>query len=137
MATSATLDEFIVISNYRDLTDDEKTQITALLGQAARQITSFLGKSDWSIPADISTGYEGDPTGEVAKDRQIHIVKRYFDNQNGITSESFDGISVSTDSLAFEGLRLTAYDKSLLSENRQRNSRMYYKGIHRNNGNVW
>jgi hypothetical protein len=137
MATSATLEEFIIISNYRDLSDDEREQITALLGQAARQITSFLGKSDWSIPADISSGYEGDLDGSIAKDRQIHIVKRYFDNQNGITSESFDGISVSTDNLAFEGLRLTAYDKQILSENRQRNTRMYYKGIHRNNGNVW
>jgi hypothetical protein len=134
--TPVTLEDFIKFSNYRNLSVDEQEQIQMFLDQAARQITSFLGSSDWSIPADPMTGYEGED-GSIAKDRQFYMVKRYYDNQRGLTSESFDGLSVTVDDRAYEGLRLTPYDKQVLTQNRIKKSRTGYIGIHRNYGNVW
>jgi len=132
----STLEDFIIFSNYRDLDEYEKAQITMFLGQAARQISDYLGSDDWSIAANPELGIKGDD-GSTAKDRQLHIVKRYFDNQQGYTSESFDGIAVSTDYSASDGIRLNDYDKQVLNRPRRPTSRITTIRINKNNGSVW
>jgi hypothetical protein len=136
MATTATLEEFKIFSGYRNLSPEEEEQLQVLLQQAARQITSFLGTSNWSIPANPLTGLESDG-GSIAKDTQLYMVKRYYDNQEGLVSESFDGYSVSLDSRAGLGIRLTLEDKQALSQHRKSSSKIQTKPLHRNFGNVW
>jgi hypothetical protein len=136
MATTATLEEFIIFSGEYDLSEDDKLRIQMLLDQAARQITSYLGTSNWATPANLETGLESDG-GSIAKDRQLHIVKRYWDNPTGVVSESYDGVSVAMDDRSYEGLRLTPYDKQVLSRNRKSASKITHRWISRNNGNVW
>lgn len=138
MANSATVEEFILFAEKEedDFTDREKQRIQMLLNQAARQITSYLGTSDWATPGEVAAGL--DATGDtIAKDRQLHIVRRYWENATGLTAESYDGVSVSMDDRAYEGLRLTAYDKEILSQNRKKTSRVQTQDINRNFGYVW
>lgn len=138
MANSATVEEFILFAEKDDddFTEREKLRIQMLLDQAARQITSYLGTSNWAIPADVTAGLESDG-GSIAKDRQLHIVRRYWENATGLTSESYDGVSVSMDDRAYEGLRLTAYDKEILSQNRKKTSKVQTYDMNRNFGYVW
>lgn len=138
MANSATVEEFILFAEKEDddFTDREKQRIQMLLDQAADQISSYLGTSNWATPGDPVTGLESD-NGRVAKGRQLHIVRRYWENATGLTSESYDGVSVSMDQSAMEGLRLTPYDKEVLSRDRKKTSKVQTYDMNRNFGYVW
>jgi hypothetical protein len=135
---SATVEEFILFADKDDddFTERQKQRIQVLLDMAAQQITSFLGTSNWATDADTIRGLDSDG-GKTARYRQMHIVKRYMDNSEGVVSESFDGFSVSMDNRAFEGIRLTEYDKEILSQNRRKSSGIQFRGIHKNFGSIW
>lgn len=132
----ATVDDFIKFSNYQDLDDGEKAQIEMFLEQADGLISDYIGSDDWTIPANPGLKIRGD-NGSTAIGRLLHIVKRYFDNQNFYTSESYDGISASVDESALDGIRLSDYDKQVLNRQRRQNSRISTKPLSRNNGYVW
>lgn len=132
--THATLADFITFTAY-SLDEVQTAQVEMLLEQAAEQITSYLGTPDWSSPVD-ATGYTDG--GNIARGRQVHMVRRYFDNQKGLTSESYDGISVGMDDRAYEGLRLTPYDKQVLDRTRKQGQKKIRTiPMHRNNGYIW
>lgn len=124
---TATLTDFEEFTDYADLTEGEKKQITKWLLAAEQMILDFTGGA-WNNLRGSAI---------IADTRQILIVRRYFDNQKGLTSASSDGMSEAYDERAFEGLRLTSEDKAALGRISPTKSKFTTIGFHKNFGQVW
>jgi hypothetical protein len=124
---AATLEDFILFTNYQDLEDGEKDQISYWLEVAEELILDFtngkwLNNNNSSITADS---------------RQILIVRRYFDNQKDVVAVSVDGTSENYSESSSGGLRLTAEDKQALGRLNKVVPAFSSVSFHKNYGNIW
>lgn len=126
---AATLEDYKNFTGKNDYTPEEETQIEIFLNIAEELILDYT-HGIWENSKGSSV---------IANGRQIHIVRKYFNNQLGITSESADGFSQSFDERASEGLRLTNEDKRILDTLRSRPSYgIGWAPVHRNPwGRAW
>lgn len=127
---AATLEKYKAFTGKHDYTPEEEVQLQLFLDLAEELILAYT-RGVWQNAEGSSV---------IADGRQIHIVRKYFNNQLGVTSESADGFSQTFDERSFEGLRLTNEDKRILDTLRPRSSaqNIGWTPIHKNPwGKAW
>lgn len=102
MTLGADLDFYKAYTNTSP-TDEEATQIGILLSEAEEVILSYT-KGIWNTPSGSSI---------TSDTLQCRMVRRYFENQLGYTSETVDGLGYSAANVT-DGIVLTDADKQRL-----------------------